>query len=235
MVKTKFDIVDFHSHILPGADHGSSSVEISLLQLKHASARGIRRIIATPHFYPMREDVSSFLERRRSTYNALMEALPEASPEIKVGAEVMICNGIERLPGLDKLFINGTSTMLMEMPVSGFQSDFADSVYRLVSSGVKVVIAHPERYEPSAVEAVIESGAFLQCNAFVISKIKKPCRLLPWIASKSIIAIGSDIHGDDASAYSHFAKATSRFGEYINYIKNESDTIWNEAEYGLNN
>ena len=147
----------------------------------------------------------------------------------------MMCNGIERLPGLDKLFINGTKTILLELPVSDFQSEFADSVYRLVSDGVKVVIAHPERYETATVDAMIDSGAVLQCNSYVLSKINKTRRLWPWIASGSIIAMGSDIHQDGFSAYTDFLKAVTRLDDYINYIKSESDAIWDSAEYGLNN
>ena len=46
------DIVDFHAHVLPCADHGSSSVSTSLSQLSYAKGAGVKRIIATPHFYP---------------------------------------------------------------------------------------------------------------------------------------------------------------------------------------
>ena len=37
MDNKKIDLVDFHSHILPRADHGSDSVETSLKQLKLAA------------------------------------------------------------------------------------------------------------------------------------------------------------------------------------------------------
>ena len=34
-------LVDFHSHILPRADHGSDSIETSLCQLESAAKAGV--------------------------------------------------------------------------------------------------------------------------------------------------------------------------------------------------
>lgn len=51
--------LDYHAHILPGCDHGSSSVAMSLKQIDMAKAAGIKTICATPHFYPHKESVSS--------------------------------------------------------------------------------------------------------------------------------------------------------------------------------
>ena len=229
------DIVDFHAHILPTADHGSASLDVSLLQLKKADAYGIKRIVATPHFYPMKEDLDSFLKRRRVAYDMLMGGLDSDAPCIKIGAEVTICDGIDRLPRIDKLFINGTQTVLVELPPVEFQYEFAASVYRLTSSGINVVLAHPERYESYAVNAMIESGALLQCNASAIVRGFKIRRALPWIANKSVVAIGSDIHGMNFSAYKDFVKATKKLDDYVHFIKEYSDSIWNIAEFGLNN
>ena len=39
-------ITDFHSHVLPGADHGSDSVETSERQLELLNGAGIDRVVA---------------------------------------------------------------------------------------------------------------------------------------------------------------------------------------------
>ena len=57
-------VTDFHSHVLPGVDDGSASVEESLAMLRLAAQQGIRRVVATPHFYPRYDDLERFLERR---------------------------------------------------------------------------------------------------------------------------------------------------------------------------
>ena len=61
-MKLNKDLVDFHAHILPEADHGSSSLEMSLWQLASAKRYGVTRIIATPHFYPHVHTVESLLK-----------------------------------------------------------------------------------------------------------------------------------------------------------------------------
>ena len=57
-------MIDFHAHILPGADHGSDGLETSKAQLGCLFKEGITRVVATPHFYPQRHSVDTFLERR---------------------------------------------------------------------------------------------------------------------------------------------------------------------------
>lgn len=42
--------LDYHAHILPGCDHGSSSVDMSLKQINMAKEAGVQTICATPHF-----------------------------------------------------------------------------------------------------------------------------------------------------------------------------------------
>ena len=233
MVKTGLDIVDFHSHILPCADHGSSSLETSLFQLNQAMRNSVRRIIATPHFYPMDDDVNGFLERRTVAYETLSPLLDDSMPSVKLGAEVMMCNGLDRLPDLEKLFVNGTNTLLIELPISDFQIEYADTALRIVEQGVDVILAHPDRYSVAAVEYMLESGVKLQCNAYALSKSSKRKIMLPWIASEYVVALGSDIHQCDSSAYKNFAKSISRLGDYAERVKAYTDSVWNAAKTSI--
>lgn len=50
-------IIDFHSHVLPGIDDGSSSLDESVAMLYMAQAQGISQVIATPHFYANCDDL----------------------------------------------------------------------------------------------------------------------------------------------------------------------------------
>lgn len=51
-------MIDIHSHILPGLDDGSRSMEQTFSMLWIASAEGIHTIIATPHSYGHRKSAS---------------------------------------------------------------------------------------------------------------------------------------------------------------------------------
>ena len=71
-------LTDFHSHILPEVDDGSRSVRQSLEMLRLEGEQGIRRVVATPHFYARQDTPERFLRRRERAWNALrgeMESL----------------------------------------------------------------------------------------------------------------------------------------------------------------
>ena len=57
--------IDIHSHILPGVDDGSRSMEESLEMLRIAEAEGVSCMIATPHYKQgrYRADKKELLDR----------------------------------------------------------------------------------------------------------------------------------------------------------------------------
>ena len=112
------DIVDFHSHILPGIDDGSASLEESIALLKMEAKQGIRHVVATPHFYPRYDDPEQFFIRRQEAEYLLrreMEIHP-GLPELTVGAEVHFFPGMSHSDILSGLTIGGKECILIEMP-----------------------------------------------------------------------------------------------------------------------
>ena len=69
--------LDYHAHILPGCDHGSDGLETSLKQVAMAASAGVGTVCATPHFYPHKESVEAFLQRRAKTAELLLNNLTE--------------------------------------------------------------------------------------------------------------------------------------------------------------
>ena len=67
----KTDLIDFHSHILPGIDDGARTPEEALEMLELMAAQGVRRVVSTSHFYPEREEPDSFLARRKKAVEML--------------------------------------------------------------------------------------------------------------------------------------------------------------------
>ena len=226
-MKNNENIVDFHAHILPGADHGSDSIETSLWQINSARSAGVNRIIATPHFYPHRHSVKSFIERRNKAYNILVPHLT-SDVEIRLGAEALICTGFENLPDLDLLFVEGTKTILIELPYGNFDDGFCRSVAAMKKQGIDVVLAHADRYSVTNVEKMIRSGARLQINAKSLLGLVKRREVYTWLNSGKVAFIGSDIHGKDKSAYRNFVKGISKIEKTEDIIRQNSDDVWNK-------
>ena len=108
----------------------------------------------------------------------------------------------------------------MELQVS-----YCHSVYNLSSMGYTVVMAHAERYDKSWINETLAAGAKLQLNAETFSRFKIK-RVLPWLEHGDAIAIGSDIHGADASAYKKFKKAVVKAEHIAPQIPSFSDNLW---------
>lgn len=142
-------IVDFHSHILPDMDDGSASVEESLALLRMEAEQGIRRVVATPHFYARYDSPLKFLERREQSEAALRAEMAKhpGLPEVRVGAEVYFFRGMCESEWLPQLTISGTRCMLLEMPPAPWPDDFYREVAGIYErQGIVPVIAHVERY-----------------------------------------------------------------------------------------
>jgi protein-tyrosine phosphatase len=216
--------IDFHSHVLPGADHGSDSVETSLWQLAASKKAGVKTLITTPHFYPHRHKVEGFIERRDKAYSELKKARSDnETPMIVLGAEVLLCEGLENLPSLDMLTLEGTRTILLELPYSSLNSGHIKSVEALIYAGYKIVLAHADRYDPENIEKLLELGTKIQLNASSLSKLFVKKHVTSWVERGLVVAIGSDIHGKDIKAYKKFSRAIKRLGAKADSIMKNSE------------
>ncbi|MBQ2729682.1 MAG: hypothetical protein IJF69_02805 [Clostridia bacterium] len=211
-------IVDFHAHILPGADHGSDCLETTEKQLKLLKKAGVEKVVATPHFYPQRDSVQSFLERRDKAVEELKK-LTEDRPTVMIGAEVLVCPGIDHMPELEKLCIQGTDILLLEMPFSTWRREHIDAVRKIIKQGYTVIMAHIDRYSDDNIGKLSsEVNVLYQINGEVITslkgrkKLKRICTCLP------VAAVGSDIHMADK-------KAVKRLLRLCSILHEETDDI----------
>ncbi len=221
------DIVDFHAHILPGADHGSSSLSDSLCQLSIAKHCGVTRIVATPHFYPARDSVERFLSRRQSCYEELARSSSSDLPQIRLGAEVLFCEGLELLPELHKLCIHGSNILLLELPFGETDKSHRITVKALQRQGIDVVLAHADRYPRENIEPLLDVGAKIQLNTSSLCGVFRRKHLYKWLSDGYVVALGSDIHGTSEKAYKCFNKAKKKLSAHLPFIKVESDKMWN--------
>lgn len=199
------EIVDFHSHILPQLDDGSKSVEESLKMLRISAMQGVKRIVATPHFYPGSIDPGGFVERRLRSAMLLASAIVEKKqqgesfPNIYLGAEVSFFNGMSRYKGLERLCVDGTRLLLVEMPFKKWTENDIDELTAIKNElGLIPVMAHIERYigkQSKSLFPMIFSGDILiqsNSDAFFERKTKK--LMMNLLLQGNIDLIGSDCH-----------------------------------------
>ncbi len=198
-------ITDFHSHILPKMDDGSSSVEESVAMLKLLHAQGVDLVVATPHFYPDVEDPESFFKRRERSVQTLSAAIcsPEFDadniPKICIGAEVAYFSGMSLYKKIKDLCIKGTNVMLLEMPFYEWSDMVVNEVCKMQDElGIVVVLAHIDRYyrffDNAKLLKLRSHGVLMQINAdsfLSFMSLKKAIKLLH---SNHIGALGSDCH-----------------------------------------
>ncbi len=192
-------MIDWHSHILPAIDDGSRSAEESIEMLKMLGAQGVGEVMATPHFFADREELDGFLKRREESYGRLLFELPSGLPRIRLGAEVSYYGGISRMEGLERLCLEGTSILLLEMPMSEWTELTVRELTELSGSGqIKVALAHVERYFPyqarETVNRLYESGIIMQVNSSFFCEFKARRRALSMLSGGEIHLIGSDCH-----------------------------------------
>lgn len=192
-------MIDIHSHILPGMDDGSSSLEESLAMAKESARQGVRLLAATPHFYATQEDPNSFLRRRERSLALLESAWQDSFPTLLVGAEVRYFDGISRVEKIAHLTLDHTRILLLEMPFTSWSRRMVEEVVELQRSrGLQVLLAHVERYlkdqDGQVWETFRQNGVWMQCNAnfFLRWQTKRKAQAL--FKKGEIQMLGSDTH-----------------------------------------
>ena len=143
------DIIDFHSHVLPGIDDGSSSVEESIAILQVMASQGITHVVATPHFYAQYDDPERFLKRRSEAETRLREKMENYTdlPRLSVGAEVYYFPGISDCDSILQLTIDQKKCIMLEMgspPWDGSTFREIEGIYTKL--GITPIMAHVDRY-----------------------------------------------------------------------------------------
>lgn len=225
-------IIDFHSHILPRADHGSKSTEISLQQLSILKEHGVDCVVATPHFYPFGASIEQFTEKIQWCTERLIKKAQSFEINIAIGAEVLVCEGMERMKGLEMLTIKGTNTLLLEMPFQPWSEQLIETVGKLSKLDFNIVLAHIDRYPLNEVERLLEFGLKTQLNASCFASIFTRSRYMKFLASGQVVALGSDLHGTDSKSVKNLINAYNKIGEKnADYIINSSSNLLDGAVF----
>jgi protein-tyrosine phosphatase len=170
---------DLHSHLVPGVDDGSASVEESLSCLAALRAEGVAALVTTPHLLlphlASDSDIDRELDFHRRAFDELAEAALDRTdlPAIGLGQEIWAPDArqIRRVVRRTDLGLGRGRFLLVEF---GFdlRSTHEDVVSETVNAGRGIVVAHPERYRylpgitpVDQMRRWRELGALLQVNA----------------------------------------------------------------------
>ena len=192
--------IDIHCHILPGIDDGSPDVETSVAMLRRMAEQGISAVCATSHYYRQQNSIETFCARRADALDRLLVNLPEGLPRILPGAEVAFFSCISEKPDLGRLCIQGTRTLMLEMPFSEWTDLQVEEVSALVlDRGFNVVLVHPERFCASKgnrqkLRQLEELPVGLQVNAGTLIHWRSRKLGLELLREARAPLLGSDCH-----------------------------------------
>lgn len=195
---------DIHSHILPGVDDGFRDASASLEAIRTMAENGCREFVLTPHLNPdVYPDVNE--ERLKARYEEFAAMIP-AGWDVKtsLSAEYMIVGGLEHriMEHPEGLLLHGKDSLLIEMSYFYRSANLEDAVQALTASGIRPILAHPERYAYMAedmedYDRLREMGCLFQSNYLSLTGVYGPesIRILKYLEERGWCDFfSSDVH-----------------------------------------
>lgn len=193
-------MIDLHTHLLPGVDDGSRTMDNSVRVLERLLSEGVHEVACTPHLNASRAHDVAVEE-----YGALRAELQRLAPEgirLAAGFEIMLDR-----PGCSLnrtgLTLGSSRAVLVEFPRSGLPAESTAELLRIRASGLVPVIAHPERYRGVSLELVREwrdVGVVIQGDALMLLSSGEMAQLARAMLEHGVYDIlASDNHGDRRS------------------------------------
>ncbi|HKO16362.1 MAG TPA: CpsB/CapC family capsule biosynthesis tyrosine phosphatase [Gemmatimonadaceae bacterium] len=190
-------MIDVHTHLLPGVDDGSPSVDVSLPVLQRFASDGVEIVVCTPHLEASRSAGAPYA-RHTAILDELRAGAPDR-PELRLGWEIMLDT-----PGVDlrdrRLGLGGSTAVLVEFPRMMVPPKASEELFRMRMSGVVPVLAHPERYWGCTAAQVAEwrrVGAVIQMDAAGLLGGGAMAALATELLEQGLVdLLASDTHGD---------------------------------------
>ena len=189
---------EYHCHLLPGIDDGSENAETSLAMLDIMKEQGVERVIFTPHFYCHKEkSIDHFIKKRQAAFESVKEKSP--IKEMLLGAEVALELGLSEVKDIEKLAIQGTKLILIEMPFRDYENWMLEEVYNISAEfDLKVILAHVHRYrsvyDKDIMKRMLCSDNILQINIEAFEGFRQKFIAKDIINSNMQFVFGSDAH-----------------------------------------
>ena len=160
-------MIDLHSHVLPGLDDGAADLEEAVAMCRAAAEDGIEVLAGTPH---VRRDYPTAPEQMETALAALREAVGDLL-RLVGGGELDVVE-LDRPPEeLARFALAGNpGYLLVETPYRGWPVELPEQLFRLRTSGIVPVLAHPERnaevqQRPDLLVPLVAGGTLVQLTS----------------------------------------------------------------------
>ncbi len=194
-------MIDLHSHLLPGVDDGSKSVEQSLGVLHAMAEQGITGICLTPHLLASRAH-KGVPAVHDAAFEALSRAADGAAVRLHRGAEVMLDRPLPASVYAERrITLGGSRYILVEFTRLVTGQTVLQALTLLAETGLVAIVAHPERYSsctPHMVARWRETGARMQVDATTLLSARGRGERARQLVAHGLADIAAgDNHGDD--------------------------------------
>ncbi len=202
-------IIDIHSHVLPGVDDGSKTIDQALESIDYLISIGVTDIMLTSH-YVIDSDYTSSVKDREKILAKLMRKTADRKVNLYLGNEVFLCDSIIDL--LDKKEIttlNKSRYLMIELPLYQSFHHLDQIVCELNDKKIVPIIAHPERYRffqknPKYIKEILEYDCLIQCNigSLVGQYGRKAKKLMKWLLKEKLVSfVSTDLHSTNQSEF----------------------------------
>lgn len=229
-------MIDFHSHIIPNIDDGSTSMKDTINMINEARQAGFTEIISTSHYIQKYYDLDCFeREKILDIIKKKVSEKKEINIKLYLGSEIYFTPEIIELVKNKKAStINNTRYLLFELPMNTKPLFVKEMVYELMQNGYIPIIAHPERYSYVQeniryIEELAGMGVLFQSNYGSIigmygNSAKKTLKKL--LKNNLISFLGSDVHRT-GQIYPKIPKALKKLRKILSVEELEKLTTLN--------
>lgn len=195
--------VDMHSHLIPGIDDGSKSMDDSLAMLRRFEALGFKKVITTPHI--VTGGYNNTPEIITKGRDKVREAIKENGINIDFHAAAEYYTDESMLPKIEEksLLTVGDRYVLIEFSFLNKTNVIGEVLYKMQVAGYKIILAHPERYpymydkDLKEYRSLRDKNIYLQLN--ILSLQGKYGKEAKAVAEKLVDAnlisfVGTDLH-----------------------------------------
>lgn len=195
--------VDMHSHLIPGIDDGSESMDHTIGMILRFKELGYKKLITTPHI--MSDHYKNTPEIILQGLNDIRKELEKLRIDIEIEAAAEYYTDEFFMDKIEEgnLLTFGKNNVLFEFSFSAKPRQVNEAIFALKNNGYQPVLAHFERYAfyledgESAVEDLKNRGVHIQMNlnsltGYYGKPIKKQAQML--VDREFVDYVGTDCH-----------------------------------------